>query len=313
MAAGPRRRRRGLCRVPARERDRLRPGASLLLRRGAADTAPSAAARRAVPDLGGSQRVARRGAEHARRRLRRHAWRHRDRRLRRPRRRRHRQDLAEVPAAHAGRFWPTCATAMPRRGRTVGREVDPRGDGAGDAALDEAEVGRAGHRPDPNAVLKMAERMIREGPSARARSPPTSVPRTPAACSRRGSPGSASTPAAAISSTCCRPTASPRRPLSPRPPPPRAAPARRRRRGVEAFSSGDLGSAATGVFEALVPAFPYAPSIAFLGAEKAKLREPRRGDRRRVALIADGIGSMHGVTTRSSRSASAASPASTST
>jgi glycosyltransferase involved in cell wall biosynthesis/predicted metal-dependent phosphoesterase TrpH len=66
--------------------------------------------------------------------------------------------------------------------------------------------------------------------------------------------------------------------------------------GVEAFSSGDLGSAATGVFEALVPAFPYAPSTAFLGAEKAKLRERAPGDRRRVALIADGIGSMHGVT-----------------
>jgi len=66
--------------------------------------------------------------------------------------------------------------------------------------------------------------------------------------------------------------------------------------GVEAFSSGDLGSAATGVFEALVPAFPYAPSTAFLGQEKAKLRERAAGDRRRVALIADGIGSMHGVT-----------------
>ncbi len=66
--------------------------------------------------------------------------------------------------------------------------------------------------------------------------------------------------------------------------------------GVEALSSGDLGSAATGVFEALVPAFPYAPSTAFLGAEKAKLRERASGDRRRVALIADGIGQVHGVT-----------------
>jgi glycosyltransferase involved in cell wall biosynthesis/predicted metal-dependent phosphoesterase TrpH len=65
--------------------------------------------------------------------------------------------------------------------------------------------------------------------------------------------------------------------------------------GIEALSSGDLGSAATGVFEALVLAFPYAPSTAFLGAEKAKLRG-RDGDRRRVALIADGIGQVHGVT-----------------
>src|SRR4051794_38290095 len=146
-----------------------------------------------------------------------------------------------------------------------------------------------------------------------------SDPRTPAACSRRGSPELASTLAAATSSTCCRPGAWPpgvapaaraRAPPARRRPdasPPAALSRRARRRherrlrvavdeGVEAFSSGDLGSAATGVFEALVPAFPYAPSTAFLGAEKAKLRERAPGDRRRVALIADGIGSMHGVT-----------------
>ena len=40
---------------------------------------------------------------------------------------------------------------------------------------------------------------------------------------------------------------------------------------------------------------PYAPATAFLGAEKAKLAA-RPGERQRVALIADGIGSMHGVT-----------------
>ena len=71
--------------------------------------------------------------------------------------------------------------------------------------------------------------------------------------------------------------------------------------GAAAFAGGDLPAAATGVFEALVPAVPYAPSTAFLGAEKAKLRRSRSdggraGERRRVALIADGIGSMHGVT-----------------
>jgi glycosyltransferase involved in cell wall biosynthesis/predicted metal-dependent phosphoesterase TrpH len=65
--------------------------------------------------------------------------------------------------------------------------------------------------------------------------------------------------------------------------------------GLVAFQAGDFGAAANGIFEALVPAVPYAPSTAFLGAEKAKLRS-REGDRRRVALIADGIGSMHGVT-----------------
>ncbi len=44
-----------------------------------------------------------------------------------------------------------------------------------------------------------------------------------------------------------------------------------------------------------MPAVPYAPAAAFLGAEKAKLR-PARGERPRVALIADGIDAMHGVT-----------------
>ena len=55
------------------------------------------------------------------------------------------------------------------------------------------------------------------------------------------------------------------------------------------------GGAVNSLFGALVPAVPYAPAAAFLGAEKAKLRD-RRGERRRVAVIADGIGSMHGVT-----------------
>jgi len=65
--------------------------------------------------------------------------------------------------------------------------------------------------------------------------------------------------------------------------------------GAAAVADGDFQGAVTGLFEALVPAVPYAPATAFLGAEKAKLRD-RRGERRRVAVIADGIGSMHGVT-----------------
>ncbi len=65
--------------------------------------------------------------------------------------------------------------------------------------------------------------------------------------------------------------------------------------GTKAVVDGDLGGAVDSLFAALVPAVPYAPATAFLGAEKAKLRD-RRGERRRVAVIADGIGSMHGVT-----------------
>jgi glycosyltransferase involved in cell wall biosynthesis/predicted metal-dependent phosphoesterase TrpH len=65
--------------------------------------------------------------------------------------------------------------------------------------------------------------------------------------------------------------------------------------GARAFAAGDLQGAFGGLFSALVPAVPYAPATAFLAAEKAKLRGAER-ERPRVALIADGIGQMHGVT-----------------
>jgi glycosyltransferase involved in cell wall biosynthesis/predicted metal-dependent phosphoesterase TrpH len=48
------------------------------------------------------------------------------------------------------------------------------------------------------------------------------------------------------------------------------------------------------LFQAAIPAIPYAPAAAFLGKEKAKLN-PSEGPRR-VALIADAIGGVHGVT-----------------
>ncbi len=65
--------------------------------------------------------------------------------------------------------------------------------------------------------------------------------------------------------------------------------------GAGAFAAGNFPAAVNGLFEALMPAVPYAPSTAFLAAEKAKL-STLDGAPRRVALIADGIGSMHGVT-----------------
>jgi glycosyltransferase involved in cell wall biosynthesis/predicted metal-dependent phosphoesterase TrpH len=58
---------------------------------------------------------------------------------------------------------------------------------------------------------------------------------------------------------------------------------------------GDVHSAVSGIFGALLPTIPYAPPTVFLGAEKSKL-EGRSGERPRVALIADGIEAMHGVT-----------------
>ncbi len=57
----------------------------------------------------------------------------------------------------------------------------------------------------------------------------------------------------------------------------------------------DVTGLASGLFDACLSVIPYAPAAAFLGKEKGKLA-PRDHDRLRVALVADGIGGMHGVT-----------------
>ena len=57
----------------------------------------------------------------------------------------------------------------------------------------------------------------------------------------------------------------------------------------------DLGAAAFGLFDACLAAIPYAPAVAFLGREKAKLTA-REHEPVRVALVADAVGGMHGVT-----------------
>jgi glycosyltransferase involved in cell wall biosynthesis/predicted metal-dependent phosphoesterase TrpH len=65
--------------------------------------------------------------------------------------------------------------------------------------------------------------------------------------------------------------------------------------GAEAARDGDVAAAFGGLFDAVIPAVPYAPAITFLGAEKAKLSS-RSEELPRIALIADGIGANHGVT-----------------
>jgi glycosyltransferase involved in cell wall biosynthesis/predicted metal-dependent phosphoesterase TrpH len=73
---------------------------------------------------------------------------------------------------------------------------------------------------------------------------------------------------------------------------------------------GDLARAAEGLFEACIAVIPYAPASAFLAREQVKLAAipdsrrsvrggvEQRADERvpKVAIIADGIGSTHGVT-----------------
>jgi glycosyltransferase involved in cell wall biosynthesis/predicted metal-dependent phosphoesterase TrpH len=56
-----------------------------------------------------------------------------------------------------------------------------------------------------------------------------------------------------------------------------------------------LGEHGAQLFRACIPAIPYAAAAAFLGREKFKLTRSD-GDRPRVALVADGLGAMHGVT-----------------
>jgi glycosyltransferase involved in cell wall biosynthesis/predicted metal-dependent phosphoesterase TrpH len=62
-----------------------------------------------------------------------------------------------------------------------------------------------------------------------------------------------------------------------------------------AAAQGDYAEAAVGLFAACIPAVPYAPAAAFLGQEKGKL-VARESEPPRVAIVADGLGGMHGVT-----------------
>jgi glycosyltransferase involved in cell wall biosynthesis len=61
----------------------------------------------------------------------------------------------------------------------------------------------------------------------------------------------------------------------------------------------EVSAAAAGLFESCIAAIPYAPATAFLSSEQAKLARhavASDGEPPRVAILADGIGSMHGVT-----------------
>ena len=72
---------------------------------------------------------------------------------------------------------------------------------------------------------------------------------------------------------------------------------RRRRCAPRAARAERCGRRPRALFESCIAAIPYAPATAFLASEKAKL-DPRRedGETPRVAILADGIGSTHGVT-----------------
>ena len=64
--------------------------------------------------------------------------------------------------------------------------------------------------------------------------------------------------------------------------------------GIATEPEPDWGGAALGIFRASVSAVPYVPAMAFLARETTQLSAT--SERPRVAVIADGIGSTHGVT-----------------
>jgi glycosyltransferase involved in cell wall biosynthesis/predicted metal-dependent phosphoesterase TrpH len=64
---------------------------------------------------------------------------------------------------------------------------------------------------------------------------------------------------------------------------------------LDAAERGALGGVGGALFGACIPAIPYAPSAAFIARERAKLSS-RDGELPRIAVVADGIGAMHGVT-----------------
>ncbi len=154
----------------------------------------------------------------------------------------------------------------------------------------------AGAQPDPRAVLKMAERVIREG-AAREGKVATDLGPDDARALLEAWLGSVGIEARGrelidlLQADGFSHSDLYRRA--------RRTHERRLRRAVDdgraAVAAGELPQAMNGVFEALLPALPYAPATAFLGAEVNRQRS-RPEEPRRVAVIADGIGSMHGVT-----------------
>ena len=289
VAAGPRRRRRGRRDVPARARDRVRARPPLLLGRGAADPAPPAAARRAVRGLGGPQRRPRARAQPARRDLRRHPRRHRASAAptttpastsgapaprRRPPRPRSSSSRTCAPAASSARGeqgsaakWAHAAMAIASRvlggGDAAGAPPDPARRAADGRARGRATATRArgalGADLGPDDARGAAARVARRDRARPAR------------------------PRAARAT--CRPTASPTRTCTGAPGAATSASCGAVGRGDAAAGGrrgGDWARRRRRLFEACVPAIPYAPATAFPGREKHKLaaRDERAAARR---------------------------------
>ena len=252
----------------ARERDRLRARAPVLQRRRAARPARH---RRRLAELFPIWEV-RNGSRAAELNmpavdLHRDARGHRDRRLRRSRRRGHRPHLHRgAGRIHAGRVSATaCAAARPRPGGEQGSAA--KWAHAAMALATRAlgsSTGRAperARRPDPAAVLKIAQRVIGEGAAREGKVAADIGPDDAARCSRPGCARSGSSCAAASCSPTCSPRTSPT-PTSTGAPAAStsAACAPRSARAPRRSPRGDVGGRHRRPLRALLPAVPYAPA-----------------------------------------------------
>ena len=155
--------------------------------------------------------------------------------------------------------------------------------------------GEADGRPDPAAVLKIVERVMSEGNVRSGEAQHDLGPEDALALLRSWLAAmnlevDERKLIAAPAGRRHRPPG----PLPPRPPDPRArARARRRTTPMAVIEEGRLPGLRTRppreLFDACIPAIPYAAATAFLGREKLKLTR-NDGDRPRVALVADGLG-----------------------
>ena len=313
VAGGPSPRRRGMRRVPPRELDRLRARSPVLRRRRTATPAPPSPTRRAVRRLGDTQRLARTRAQH--------------------------------PAAiyvetnggtaiggsddHAGVDIGRTFTRRPAGGdaRTSSSSTSAWAASRRAASRAAPEVGARGDGPD-----RARARPRRAGgvPTL----DPVTCSRSPSDCCARGIAARA-TPAATCGrptrERCCAPgslrsgsTTSPR-PIVAYMQDERFTHAdlyRRASRAHERLLRGAVGRrsrprarrdrqrSAPRCSTACLPAIPYAPSAAFIARERAKLVEPRRGDRRASRSSPTGSARCTASHARSRRSATVASTAS---
>ena len=221
--------------------------------------------------------------------------RHRHRRLRRPRGGRHRPHVVGDAARGHARGVPRAHPRRPRRARAATRARPPSGRtprwrwrcarSAAATATRRPTRRRAADGRARDDGGRRAQRRDRLRPRARGR------PRPAARLARCGRPRAwteAELLALLQSDGFSHAACAPRAPL------PRAQ-AERRGRAASIGRPLGAGRRRPDLFEACVAAIPYAPAAAFLGREKDKLAT-REHEPLRVALVADGIGGMHGVT-----------------